>query len=48
MKQSGEYYAALRTPTKGLPLGTYNGSVKESPKVKGLRSKQSPKEHINP
>ena len=35
---------ALRTPTKGQPLGTYNRSTEESQRVKGLRSKLSPKE----
>ena len=34
---------ALRNPNKGKPLGTYNGSIRESPKVKSLRSKPSPK-----
>ena len=35
---------ALGTPTKGKPLGTYNGNIRESQRVKGLRSKLSPKE----
>ena len=35
---------ALRIPTKGQPVGTYNGNVGESHTVKGLRSKLSPKE----
>ena len=35
---------ALKTPTKGKPLGTYKRSIRESPRVKGLRSKLSPKE----
>ena len=30
---------ALRTPTKGSPLGTYNRNIRESQRVKG-----SPKE----
>ena len=32
-------YVALRTPTKGSPLGTYNWNMREPQKVKGLRSK---------
>ena len=32
---------ALRTPTKGQPLGTYNRSTRESHRVQGLRSKLS-------
>ena len=35
---------ALKTPTKGLPLGTYNRSISESQRVKGLRSKLGRKE----
>ena len=41
----GSSYVALRTPTKGQPLGTYSRNIKESQRVKGLRSKLSPKEH---
>ena len=41
------YYVALRTPTKGEPLGTYNRSIRESQRVKGLRSKLSPKEFMH-
>ena len=47
-----EYYVALRTSTKdlgfrvlGWPLGTHNRSIRESPRVKGLRWKLSPKEN---
>ena len=29
---------ALRTPPQGEPLGTYNKSIRESQRVKGLRS----------
>ena len=32
---------ALRTPTKGSALGTYIRSIRESQKVKDLRSKLS-------
>ena len=35
---------ALRTPTKGEPLITYNRKIRESQRVKGLRSKLSRKE----
>ena len=35
---------ALRTPTKGYPLGTHNSTM-ESQNVEGLRPKLSPKEH---
>ena len=35
--------AALRTSTKGSPLGTYNRSIRESQSVEGLRSRLSPK-----
>ena len=41
-----QYHAALRTPTEGKPLGTCNRSIRESRRVKGLRSKLSPKEGI--
>ena len=40
----GHFYVALRTPTKGQPLGTYNWTIKESQHVKGLRSKLNPEE----
>ena len=38
------YYVALRTPTKGEPLGTDKRNIRESQRVKGLGSKLSPKE----
>ena len=34
---------ALRTPTKGLSLSTYNRNMRESQNVQGLRSKLSPR-----
>ena len=37
-------YVALGTPTKGYPLGAYNRNIRESQRVKSLRSKLSPKE----
>ena len=37
---------ALRTVTEGWPLGPYNRSIRESQRVKGLRSKLSPKEGL--
>ena len=37
-------YVALRTLTEGELLGTYNRSIREAQRVKGLRSKLSPKE----
>ena len=37
-------YVALRIPTMGQPLGTFNRSIRESPRVKSLRSKLSPEE----
>ena len=37
-------YVALRTPTKGQLFGTYNRSMRECERCKGLRSKLSPKE----
>ena len=37
-------YLALRTPTKGQPVGTYTRTIRESQRVEGLRSKLSPKE----
>ena len=40
------YYMALRTPTRGSLIGTYNRNIRESQRVKGLRSKLSPKEYI--
>ena len=39
-----ENYVALRTRTKGCHLGTYNRSIGESQKNKGLKSKLDPKE----
>ena len=39
---------ALRTPTKGKPLGTFNRNIRESQRVQGLRSKLSPKEGCKP
>ena len=42
------YYVALRTPTKGKPLGTYKRNMRESQGVKGLRSKLCPKETNSP
>ena len=41
---SSKNYMALRTPTKGQPLITYHRNIRESQRVKGLRSKLSPKE----
>ena len=38
---------ALRTPTKGSPSITYNKNIRESQRVKGLRSKLSPKEKMS-
>ena len=37
-------YVALRSPTKGKALGTYSRNIREGQRVKGLRSKLSPKE----
>ena len=44
MKMKRSIYVALRTPTKGSPLGSYNRNKRESQRVNGLRSKLSPKE----
>ena len=41
----GFRFQVLRTPAKGV-LVTYNRSIPESQRVKGLRSKLSPKEII--
>ena len=41
----GFRFQVLRTPAKGF-LATYNRSIRESQRVKGLRSKLSPKEII--
>ena len=38
---------ALRNPTKGSPLGTYNRNTREPQRVTGLRSKLGPKEEIS-
>ena len=40
-----QHYLALRTPTKGEPLPTYDRNTRESQRVKGLGSKLSPEEN---
>ena len=35
---------AFGTPTRGSLLGTYHGSIRESERVKGLKSQLSPKD----
>ena len=50
-KEHGDYYngmifyVALRMPTTGDPLGTYNRNRRESERVEGLRSKLGPKQY---